>query len=319
MGRPLIEEVGVGAASVAWWPGREEILVANGREGVRVLSARTGGEQRRLATGPAKVLAVSQDGSTLALRRWSGALEVWDLEAEKRRVLLEAPRESPWIFPRISLSPDGERLRAVWGTGSTIATWSLAGGPSPRLLAVGGRRPLDAFSPCGNLVAVCSLDGGLDLVEVESGEVHLTLEEGRPGAHPIQTASFSPDGRRFAWTGGDGALRLYHLRRRTEEATLPLPGRALERLEFSPDGTRLAFGTSRRRLRTEAREPIHEPVGLFDLERSRLVFRHAGFRLPVRGLAFSPGGERLAACTGRLALVWDCGDGQLLADAPLGP
>lgn len=96
------------------------------------------------------------------------------------------------------------------------------------------------ISPDCKRVLTASYDGFVKLWDVATGKLI-----GSPmdhGGYHVYRATFSPDGRRIATTSGDGAIRLW------DGYTAALQGIAGElaygasRVEFSPDGTKLAAG-----------------------------------------------------------------------------
>src|SRR5207249_3319449 len=88
------------------------------------------------------------------------------------------------------------------------------------------------FSPDSTLIAISSNDGLL-LAETESGLVRFHIRN--PGVS-ILAIAFTPDGKRLAYGGFDGTLKLIELNLGREVLQIPGPGGSLTGLAFHPRG-----------------------------------------------------------------------------------
>jgi len=158
-----------------------------------------------------------------------------------------------------------------------------------------------AFSPDGARLASIGADGTAKVWDTASGGQLLTLS-GASGDTGYSVA-FSPDGRLLAtswssqvivWDAATGE-RLFSL-------SGEVLGMAVDHLDFSPDGTRLAVAN------------MDGLPKVWDVATHTVLFALTGHTQTCDGIAFSPDGKRLA--TGDLAgvvKIWDALTGQELA------
>jgi WD40 repeat protein len=141
--RPLPEGGGPVRAMAVSADGRW--LATGGPAGALVVHALPGGgvAHRVTAAGPARdrveALALSPDGTTLALGTSGGTLELWDVVRGTRRHSLEGhrriTRSRGWIHA-LAFAPDGRTLASGGGDG-LVRVWSAEDGRLRRTLATG--------------------------------------------------------------------------------------------------------------------------------------------------------------------------------------
>jgi WD40 repeat protein len=235
--------------------------------------------QRQLAVtptsgGPARHLAASPNGKTLAAIGEDGALRLWDVETRKEH---KAPRGLPPGLLRAAWAPDSRRLALAAGKGGVVVwdttkaeaalvrisdapvsavAWSpdgvvLAGaveGDAVLWYATNGRlmgrwqariQPRAqylVFSPDGETLAT---DDWFDarLWDVRTGELRHSL---RGHAAAIGQLSFASDGRTVVTAGGDGAVKLWDPESGMDRFTFRREGRSPVDAAFLPAGDALA-------------------------------------------------------------------------------
>ncbi|HSA21795.1 MAG TPA: serine/threonine-protein kinase, partial [Myxococcota bacterium] len=223
----------------------------------------------------------------LALGAWSYARVV----DEKGRALVrlaEAEREASsaarargdWLEARARLRTsleveDSQAARALWAQLER----------EPRLWELDvGEAMLDVeFAPrpdpeSGQVWLAVPAGSSIRVLDARDGRVVRLLR----GARAAQTAvAWSPDGRRLAAAGQDGALRLWDVGPGRLLAGSPGHGATVFGLAFSPDGARLASGGDDRMVR------------IWDARDLRPLAELAGHGAAVMGLAYRPDGRVL--------------------------
>jgi WD40 repeat protein/serine/threonine protein kinase len=256
-------------------------------------------------TGEVRDLRFSKDGRTVVSAGTDRAVRVWDASGRNGRVLLGF---EDTIF-KVAVSKNG---RVIVGASAdhTVRVWDLAG-VGERLVAA-HTAPVHALAipKDGKLIASASLDGEVRLTDVasvltdsaavappEAGRLQLRLP-GRKMARRGGRLIFSPDGRRLAQTGEDGALEVWNIPGGGEPMVLLGHTDTVEAIVFSRDGNTL-YSASRDK--TVRRWDLNQGVG-------SILYEHAG---AVTELALSPDGTRLASGgEDRMPRVWHLGEGR---------
>lgn len=144
------------------------------------------------------------------------------------------------------------------------------------------------FSPDGKLLAAAygwHGKGGVNIWDVATKAVVTTLTHGEGNRRDVEKVAFSPDGKLLASVNFDGDVTLWATGSWRRLRTVIFRGGSPNSLEFSADGTRLAFSSD-------------IAVFLHDL-RSRTTVKIAARRNQsdyISGASFSPDGESLAIC-----------------------
>lgn len=276
--------------------GERETLLSGGQDGLAYVWKPAGRAAVTVSKQPIVLLALGDDQHVVAASA-DGALSAWGTEGLAPS-WQHAPQNVQGTPPRaLAASQAGTVVFATQqraqlleaGTGKLLAELEL---PEPPTAAALGRQQLMMAFPSGVLRSyeVHAQRGGwqiepaYDLQGLAQPAVALALAE---ASHALYAA------------GGEPALRRWFapsLSPRLVLADRPAPVQAVA---LNAQGTRLAVA--------EGAE-----VGLYDTAEGRALARCAGHDGPVWGLAFQPGGERLASAgrDGQLRL-WDPNGNQL--------
>jgi WD40 repeat protein len=307
----------------ATWPiGGIARLSANGktfakiereRVAVQVGEAETGKVKLRLevssaADGAENGLALSPDGSKVAVVHGKKEIQVWDVHAGNK--LASMPLEKEWIeqadpYYTVAFSEDGKEVRFGAKQGD-IYRWQAA---------TGERLPW-LHMPWGWYVrGMHSVPDGRTLLATEgSGRVvRWDLQGGQhmgqaPGRRPPLRIGLTADGKSLVTGDWAGRIDLWEIASgrlvRTVQPAHDM-GNALKALAVSPDGDHLALGEGGARFRL---------LRLAD-GKAEWTSQPEGERpgVEVSWLAFTPDGRTLGAGNrGRTSRTWDLGTGRPL-------
>jgi WD40 repeat protein len=319
---------GVGSQSTPfyWGPGvsysPDGSRIAEGSQdgAVRIFDATSGAVLRRIAVGSAApIVQYSPDGSRLAVASTRGALLVDPATGR----ILERTSESAFNACDLVFSPDGSALyfsnylenRPLYV--SNLYRWNLRTGRVQRLAhgdiggvgggVGGGGFFFEHLTPDGRRLVVAGIPG-VAVIDVRTDRV-LAASTTIPFVFQM---ALSPDGTRIAVTDSPpypsqtsaGTIALLDTRTLRQVGTVgpALDGDTYTAVAFSPDGTRLAFGTNQ------------GSAGVFDLRSGNQLVRFPGHTTDIFDVAFSPDGSRVATAAGDgHTYVWRAAGNQSLS------
>lgn len=278
-------------------------LVALTSDGSRVVIApadETGGGASMWSTDTAEALvrfddpgvafgdvAIDPADRVVATSHADGSVRVWDLgTGDILRTIDAGTASAPLAFA------DGGRSVAV-GTEQGVATWDVATGAGPELVA-GPRSPVVlAASRDGTKLAAASLDDEVQVLEPASGRV----VELAGHLWPVASIHFSADGTRVATAANDGKARVFDAASGALLLTLS-SNTGMTAVAFDEDGALVAGGAT------------DGTVRVWDTTTGEQRARLAGHGADVTGLAFRTDGQHLVS-SGRdgTTRVWDVSTG----------
>lgn len=311
--------------ALAWAPDGSALAVTGYREvvlrdGAEALEAGPGGPPvagRLPSTSPRiEALAFTADGSRLVASGGAparfGEIQVWDVAS---RELLRAYRIGKDVLYGVAVSPEG--TRAAFGMpDKTLRMISLIDGQELLKFENHSDWVLHAaFTVKGDRILSGSRDMAMKLIDAVSGQF---IDDINNPLDEVVGFARHPRADIVAYGGMLGIARTYAIsdnqkrtagridtNRMTEFERLP---GAVQAVEWSPDGGRLAIGGR------------HDEVRVHDASRGNRVATLAGHRGAVFALAWKPDGARLA--TGGfegIVRLFDPADGALRASFPAAP
>lgn len=180
-------------------------------------------------------LALSSDGSKMAVVSTSGEIQIRDVELETILASLPAQDDTAKLP---CFSPQGDKLAFAFDPLDCIAVWTVASQRPAAMLQQPEKEDSVGllFSLDGKYLATRGSDRVVKFWDVESGKLAFSLS-GHTGR--VSSFAFSPDGRVFATGSVDCAIKLWDLSTRQLLATLHGHKAAVAGLFFRPDGNLL--------------------------------------------------------------------------------
>jgi WD40 repeat protein/DNA-binding SARP family transcriptional activator len=249
-------------------------------------------------------LAVSRDGTRVALGQQDGSIILADAVTSRRRMVLT--RHSAAVTG-LAFSPDGGILASVSGDRTAIL-WEVATGKAREILqGHAGSVTGVAISPDGRTLYTSSLDNS-----VMAWDLTRTRGLARQLTHipsPVVGVAFSPrHSNLLALAQRNGPITLWDPAKRARVGKpLDVTSESANAMAFSPDGSLLAAADADGTVMlfdvaTAARvgRPLHPPYGP--------LYAPGRQSRDINGIAFSPNGRLLATAGNDGSMVlWDLG------------
>ena len=229
-------------------------------------------------------IAISPDGTQLAVALSNHGVSLWDIETGKPTQTLIG--HSGWVMT-VAYSPDGKHL-ASGGYDKTVIVWDVATGQNVRRFrGHQGKLFSLAYSPDGARI----LSAGADSIKMWDVYQDQSSQILNDHSRSIFDLAFSQDGRFLAAVAGN-TVKLWNTEIAADNGGFARPLRSFQggtenllAVSVSPDNRWLAFAGSDRLIR------------FYNLQSHRTEKTLRGHRDRINGLAFSPDGKRIASCS----------------------
>ena len=247
--------------------------------------------------GPIAAVAVSPDGSRLAVARFA-AVEIRDMASMK---VLQRLTGFPGKVNSVEFSADGTRIIAgsgIAGLFGQASIWTIADGKQIAMFEGHRDAMYDAvLNRDQSVLATASYDKKIILWDAATGKELRTLL-GHNGA--VFDLDFSPDGTVVASASADQTVKLWQVSTGVRLDTLSQPLKDQYVVRFSPDGQHVIAGGLDNRIR------VWKVVSKTKPQINPLVYARIAAEGSIIQLRFSPDGSKLVSIADDQTMkLWD--------------
>lgn len=243
--------------------------------------------------GVTNALSISPDGRYLASGGSDKVVKIWDLRSRR---LLRALSGASDSIRCVGWSPDGKTL-VGGGSDGALRFWDAADGRSLASFRTSSAVFRCMFDSQGRQVLTSGSDRTVRLWDVRAVRPLLAIDRRDTSTN---NAAFSPDGKRLALSGIDGAARVFSLEDGAVLAEVRHPA-SVNTVKFSPDGMSIVT----------AGEDMTAMV--WDVRTGRIRKQLQIHPHWVTSARFSPDGRAILTTTqGGAARIWDAQTGALV-------
>jgi len=265
-------------------------------ETIKLWDSASLGRKLRFDISLAADMAVSPEGTTVAVATGSGAMRVFDFQTQSTATEWSVSNER---LTAIAYSREGDRICVASASGELQVRDSESGAVLVSTEVNAGVPTSVRFSPDGERILVTYSESDVRMYETEGLEETRVLPGGTWKSYGA--AEFSDDGALIATGGTDGVLRIYEPATVNARDSIELSARAIKSLKFGPEAGQVTVGLA------------DGTIVTVDIASESIVTTFEGHRDAVLGLAYSQNNQRLASVSQDGTLkVWNPSTGEAL-------